>query len=291
MKHKFLALTLSLLTAFSFSSCIQSESTVTVKTDGSGTIENKTVMGGALMQMMQGFGQQLGGEAGATPPANPMAPDEEKLKAAASDFGEGVTFVGVEEIKEPNGSVGVVAKYAFEDINKVQLHLEDTFGAMKDMGEMGQQMSGQGGAATPEEADEKEDPLTFEFAAGSPAKLSINFPQPEPGDLGSNEDAPAKAETPDPTQMAMAQQMLGDMRFGVKLVVDGEVVESNASYQEGNETTLFSMEMGKMLGDPANMSKMQALENEEDFNKVKETLKDIDGMKFETEEKVTIEFK
>ena len=135
MKQKLLALTLALITAFSFSSCIQSESVVTVKTDGSGTIENKTTMGGALMQMMQGFGQQLGAEPGSVP-ENPLAPDEEQLKAAAADFGEGVTFVGVEEVKGADGSVGVVAKYAFEDINKVSLNPEDAFGAMKDVGEM-----------------------------------------------------------------------------------------------------------------------------------------------------------
>jgi hypothetical protein len=293
MKHRLLSGALALFTAFSFSSCIQSESTVTVKADGSGTIENKTTMGGALMQMMQGFGQQLGGDPAAAP-KNPMAPDEEKLTAAAADFGEGVTFVGVEEIKGTDGSVGHVAKYAFVDINKVTLHLEDSFGAMKEMENMGGPggPGGAGDAPDVEEDTEKEDPLTFNFTPGSPATLAINFPQPDADDLKSDGGgAPAAAETPDPTQMAMAQQMLGDMRFSMKLVVDGEVVNSDASFQEGNETTLLSMEMGKMLGDPANMGKMQALEGEEDFEKVKETLKDIDGMKFETKEKVTIEFK
>jgi hypothetical protein len=293
MRQKLFALTLALITALSFSSCIQSESVVTVKTDGSGTIENKTTMGGALMQMMQGFGQQLGAEPGSVP-ENPLAPDEEKLKAAAADFGEGVTFVGVEEVKGADGSVGVVAKYAFEDINKVSLNPEDAFGAMKDVGEMGQQMSGQGGAP-PAADDEKknEHPITFNFSAGSPATLAINFPQPDSDSTKpKGDDSPSSpSEAPDPTQMAMAQQMLGDMRFGLTLQVDGEVESSDASYQEGNATTLFSIQMGKMLGDPANLGKMQALENEEDFNKVKESLKDIDGMQFETKETVTIKFK
>ncbi|MEM7146061.1 MAG: hypothetical protein AAF591_13065 [Verrucomicrobiota bacterium] len=286
---RLLATALATLT-LAFTGCIQSESTVTVKPDGSGTIVSTTTMGGMVVQMMQGMAQGLGGEAGAQP-GNPLEPDEEKLKAAAANFGEGVTFVGVEEINEANGNVGTKVTYAFTDINKVSVSPEDAFGAMDDLSEMGEQMSGQAGGSSEEgEADSKDDPITFSFTPGSPATLTINMPEPDPEDLQSDGTESGAAETPDPAQMAMAQQMLGDMRFGLNVAVEGEVVESDATYQDGNNTTIFAMEMGKMLGDPANISKMQALENEEDFNKIKESLKDIDGMKFETNETVTVKF-
>ncbi|MEM8953094.1 MAG: hypothetical protein AAGD22_02985 [Verrucomicrobiota bacterium] len=270
--------------------CIQSESTVTVKPDGSGTIVTQTTMGGALVQMMQGMTQQLGGEAGSRP-SNPLLPDEEKLKATAADFGVGVTFIGIEEINDPNGSVGSKVTYAFDNINAVKVAPEDAFGAMSELSEMSEQMAGAAGDnSSQSKAASKKDPITFSFTPGSPASLTINMPAPDPESLAPNSTKSEPTGTPDPTQLAMAQQMLGDMRFGLVVAVEGEVVESNATYQDGNNTTIFSMEMGKMLADPANITKMQALENEDNFHRIKNSLQDIDGMKFEGEEAITIKF-
>lgn len=300
MKSRCISLVRSLLVitlAFELMGCINSTTTVTVASDGSGTIEERSIMTAAAVNMMkqfaQGLGQALGGDDNSPASGNPMLQENADYTKRAARLGDGVKFVSAEEITDESGGKGALVRYAFEDIRKVQLTQKD---AMSAMDTMKSRMPGPGQIpglpGQPEE--EKDDPITFEFESGNVASLKVNVPRPDEEKSGKSGETPGTASTrpqPGPAELAQAKQILGNMGFALVVKVDGEIVESNATYQDGNATTLFSMDFGKMLDSPESFLKLQALGDEKDFDKIKESLTDIPGMKFETSETVEVRFK
>jgi hypothetical protein len=89
-----------LLIVISPLSCIQLESRITVKPDGSGTVEETFLVRRDFVQMIQemGKGTPESGVIIETVPSSPLY-DEEKLKAEASEMGGGVTFVSGRKIE------------------------------------------------------------------------------------------------------------------------------------------------------------------------------------------------
>ena len=81
-----------MLMLFGLSSCIQVESTISVKKDGSGTITEELVFGEQMVMMMQmGAAQGGPGAAGKDPMAQML--DKTKAQARAKKMGEGVELV------------------------------------------------------------------------------------------------------------------------------------------------------------------------------------------------------
>ena len=88
----------------------------------------------------------------------------------------------------------------------------------------------------------------------------------------------------------MMQQMFKDMRMTLKLeVVDG-IAESNASHVDGNVVTFIDMPFGKLLADPKNMKKLEAMKDASPADAAA-AFKDIEGLKIETKDEVTVKVK
>ena len=257
------------VSAFVLSGCLQIEKVVKVKPDGSGTVEETLVMAkSALEGMKQMAGGLTGDKAGNSKVADLF--NETKLKDAAQQMGEGVTFVSSTKISSEQGE-GYKAVYAFQDINKLKVD-QNPGSTMPSPGD------GQG-----KDSKKKQEPVVFRFTKGSPAELSITMPQPE---------VKPKKEQPEGMEdmaMQMMRQMLKDMKIVLTVEVVGEIKETNAEYRDGSRVTLMEMDMNKLFADPEKF-KALARANPQTLQEGKELLKGVDGVKIESAPEVKIKF-
>lgn len=267
---------LAAMAALSLSSCFQSETVIHLNKDGSGTLVEQTTLGAQMTAMMAQMAG-LGGEgADAKDPLAEMF-SEEKAKEKVASMGEGVTLEKVEKI-DADGKKGSRATYKFKDINKLKVNADAGASDMKDMGPGGEEV---------EKAAKKAEPVTFAYADG---KLVINLPQPEPKKDGAEEAPKPEEGEQDAQQMEMMKSMLGDMHMTVKVVAEGGISETNASFSEGNTITLIDMDFGKIVKNDAAFKKLQTLD-QNDPEAFKTAFKDVEGLKVEMKKEVTATLK
>lgn len=278
------SLALALLAVFSVTGCLQVEKVVKLKPDGSGTIEETVVVSkefaAQMKQMTAGLGA-LGGDkpadGGAAPAFNLM--DEKKLKEGAGKMGEGVTFISAKPVTTPAGE-GFTALYAFTDINKLKIN--------QDLGDSMPTSGGTGISAAPRAA--KGEPVTFVFTKGAPAGLTIHVPQPKDADLAKAQEK--KAEQPsggEDMAMMMMQQMFKDMKMTLAIEVAGTIAQTNAEHASGSRVTLMEMDFNKVLANPAKFKELSQAQPKS-IDEAKTLMKGIDGIKAETQPKVTVKF-
>ena len=278
------SLALALFALLGITGCLQVEKIVKLKSDGSGTIEETVVISKAfaeqMKQMTSGLGA-LGGDkpaAGAHPPSFNLM-DEKKLKEAAGKMGEGVTFVSAKPVTTPTGE-GFTAIYAFADIRKIKVS--------QDVGDSVPNPEGPGLSVKPKSG--KSEPLTFEFAKGAPANLTINLPQPKPGDSpAAKKDAPAQPEGGEEMAMMMMKEMFKDMKMTVAIEFAGKIAQTNAEHVAGSRVTLIEMDFNKVLANPAKFKELSKAQPKS-MEDAKVLLKGIDGIKAESQPKVTVKF-
>lgn len=270
MKNRILSFVTAACALF-LASCLQHEMTITLNKDGSGTLVEETVMGGEMLAMLEEMAAGFGGgqDAGGGPLDDLLS--EDKAKKRAGELGEGVTFAKIEPI-DANGGKGARVTYNFEDINKLR----------PDLGSGMNNMPG----ADEDDQDTKENPLVFQYEGG---KLTLTMPKPEKDEAA---DAVQDVEMPDdPQATAMMKQVFRDMKMSMKLVIAPGIAETNATHRDGDTITLMEMDFGKIVENPDGLKKLAATQNEEDPARIMESLKDIDGMKIETEPELTVTLK
>ncbi|MES2997052.1 MAG: hypothetical protein V4733_09615 [Verrucomicrobiota bacterium] len=256
----------SLVCATLLPSCLQHETTINLKTNGSGTLVEETRFGAQMVAMLS---QMPAGETGKDPFAEMFS--EEKAKARTAKLGDGVTFEKIEKI-DANGAKGVRIIYKFADINKLQIS-------------PGSGMSDLNPEAQPA-GQPKPQPIRFKLEGDD---LTVEMPKPQKSD----KPADAKPKDPDadnPQAEAMAKQMMSDMKVSLKIVAVDGIDETNATHRDGATVTLMEMDMGKILNQPGAFKKLQNADDE-DPAATMAVLKGIDGMKFETKEKIVIDLK
>jgi hypothetical protein len=269
---KLLLFVTSAIVALALPGCFQNETTVRLNKDGSGTLVEETRLGAQMMAMMDQM-SALGGENAQADPIKEMF-SEEKAKARAAELGEGVTYVKTEAINADGGAKGARITYSFEDINKLKVSTGDS---MKNMSPMG------AGAAP---AAKDNPPIEFSYAG---EKLTIRMPEPEKPEAPAAGDA-QKPDMDGPEAQAMMKQMLGDMKISFKVVIEPGIDQTNATHREGNTITLMEMNMGKLVENPDNLKKLTEVD-QDDPAAAMEALKDIDGVKVESQREVTVEVK
>ena len=110
---RFLILTLPF---FMLAGCFDVETVVRVRSDGSGVVEERMLMGGELIAMAR----QMQAASGEPTETNTLYKREE-LEDRAKAMGPGVSLVSVEPLVGEERE-GYVAVYAFPDINKLVLN-------------------------------------------------------------------------------------------------------------------------------------------------------------------------
>lgn len=201
--------------ALVLSGCFQLASVLTVRPDGSGTLEDRVT----LSETALGFARM----ADSTDAEGGLA-DREALEARAAALGPGVRLLRVDEAED-----GYTAVYAFDDVSAIQYTLpRPPIG--EDAGE-----------------DDDQRPFAFAFERGATSTLRVTVPDDDQPEA----DTTTAADETDPEQtrqmLAMMRMMLGEAHVSVALRVDGEIVETDAEYVDGGSVTLLDLQMGALI--------------------------------------------
>ena len=220
-----------------FTGCFQTVTLIRLNRDGSGTLEERFLLGNRFADMLRSMSPSdgQGDEAAAeTEPAQAAIPDPqtvdlEKLQARATAMGSGVELETAEPLASESGA-GYRAVFRFPDINPLELRF--------DPGESLAEASG--GENTPPE------PIRFRFTRGPTPGLEILLPE-----TGREQRSPGPqaAGGPEDSTLHMLRQVYGDMKIRLALEVDGRITESNAAYREGSTVTLLDLDFGLLMQD------------------------------------------
>lgn len=261
---RFLAVLVASLT---LTACLNSSTIVKVKPDGSGTVEQTTLVNTAAMKGM------MGGQGG--PPGSMM--NKADLERTAERMGKGVRLVSSEPIKGEMGFEGTKSIFAFDDINQIQIT----------------QGPSMGGARSSEPTSD--DPVRFTLTRnGATSTLSINYvdkpgtgttdgiPNPQPGDM---------PDLTNPMFMNMLKTMFQGFKINVALEVIGTIVKTNADYVTGSRVTMLEMDAVTLLSDEAKLRELQGkLGPDSSLSQIKPFLKDVKGIKIDGPS-ITVEFR
>ena len=276
---------------FVSTSCVRTSTVVKVGEDGTGSIIARYYFSPQMLAMIEQLGAAGGalGDAGAQGPnlgiiGDMASPDEESLKADASNYGEGVTYAKHEAGKDDEGWEGYTVEYSFEDIRKVRIDQNSVPGKAKEFVEAsGEQI----------EAD-KGSKITFGLEGKT---LTINNDIAEDSlnqMIDEKQMEQAKAMGMKPSQaMQMAAGMTQGMRVGFFVRADGQIAETNAEHATGNLIILSDADVSQIMQDPDFAEFIDvAAENPESVtpDSVKELFKKIEAMTIELQEEVTVEF-
>jgi len=233
-----------------------------VKPDGSGTVEQTTLVNmAALKSMMPGAEQQAGN----------TAINKADLERTAARMGKGVRLVSAEKATGPNGFEGTRAIFAFDDINEIQVSQDPNMGGG----------TGPGRSSEPS----SDDPVRFTLTrGGGTSTLAINFVD-RPG-AGSGAAATASGgDMPDfsnPMMLNMIKTMFNGFKITIGLEVLGTIVKTNAEYVDGPRITLLEMDVAALLADEAKFKALTGkLGPDASLSEVKPYLKDIKGIKID----------
>ncbi len=254
--------------------CLDSTTLVKVKPDGSGTVEQTTLVNtSALKGMMPGAEKQAGG--------GPVI-NKADLEATAARMGKGVRLVSAEPIKTGNGFEGSKAIFAFDDINEIQISQDPN-------------MSGSTSGRLSSEPTQ-DDPVKFKLTRGAASStLTINYIDKASGvKPATPAGSPGPGDMPDitnPMVMGMLKTMFQGFKINVALEVVGSIVKTNAEYVEGPRLTLLEMDMAALLADEAKLKALQGkIGGDVSLSEIKPYLKDIKGIKIDGPS-ITVEFR
>ena len=263
--------------------CIENDTVVQVRPDGSGTIEETVMISDSVMQSMQAFSQGLGGAiSGGKDKAKSgeYDPVREMMKQAPSQarqFGPDVKFVSADPVKKDDMS-GYKAIYEFKDINKLMVNQNP-----------GDKMDKSGNG----KSDKKEEMIRFTFVKGPQSTLTVTLPDEtgagKNGKDKTDTDA-AKDKTDDPEAASQAAALFKGMRIRVALRIDGTILETNATYQDKTTLTLLDLQFGKMLENKGILQMMTSM-RPDSVAEMKALVKNIDGLKMELNNPVVVKFK
>lgn len=252
------------------SGCFQVERVVTVRPDGSGKYTETVMLSKKMVDFIQSLAAKEGEQA---KPFELVSPEE--LKSAASKMGNGVNFVSSRTVSNESFS-GYSAVYAFKDINQLLLD-PDPPSLDKNAPSAKQKLK-----------------IQFNYTPGPSALLTVALPtavtaQEQPNTAQTPQ--PPKNEQPDPKDVEMLKEMFDGMRFGLRLVIDGNIIETNASYRDGNDIVIAEMDFGKLLNmAPEQLTQLKGLQ-QNDFAASLEIMKNIPGIKIDRNEKLIVRFK
>lgn len=262
-----------LLATFGLTACLNSTTLVKLKADGSGTVEQTTLMNLAAVKGMMGANAQAN--------TGPMM-NKADLERTAARMGKGVRLVSTEEIKGANGFEGTKAIFAFDDINQIQISQDPN-------------LSGGTDTKTAPEA-KQDDPVKFKLTKNSSgtSTLTINFADRPVAKEAQPATTGTPAEMPDltnPMMLNMVKTMFQGFKINIDLEVLGSIVKTNAEYVSGPKLTLLEMDMGELLQDT---DKLKALQGKigpgASFSEIKPYLKDMKGIKIDGPS-ISVEFK
>jgi hypothetical protein len=198
-------------------------------------------------------------------PEDPFS--EERARAQADQFGEGVTFLSAERIKRPD-SEGIKASYGFKDIRKVKID-QNAAGAKS------------GGAPRQEPSL-----ITFRLEPSSGGASVLTVVTPRPKEEESKEPAPPAGDK----EIDMIRELLKGFKMSMAIEVQGTLIKTNADHVDGSTVTVFEMDLDSLLADPEKLKEL-AGRKPKTMAEAQALLKGVKGIKLNAAPEITIEFK
>ena len=259
---------LALVSTVALTACLNSTTLIKLQADGSGTVEQTTLMNvAALKSFAPGADKPIGGV------------NQADLERTATRMGKGVRLVSAEPFRGANGFEGSKAIFAFDDINQIQVN-------------QGPSMSGSTDGRMSSEPS-SDDPVKFKLTrAGGTSTLTIAFiDQPGGGKAEPGANPMADMDLTNPMMMGMIKSMFAGFKINIGLEVAGSIVKTNAEYVTGSRLTLLEMDMDSLLADEAKLKALQRkLGPDASLSAIKPYLKDIKGIKVDGPT-ISVEFK
>ena len=245
----------AVLVPFVLAGCLQIETTVRVRPDGSGEVVERFLMAHGIVEMLAGMAQ-MGGE----PDFSLINPQD--LQSRAAQMGQGVSFSGVEPLSDSWGE-GYVARYQFRDINSLRVNQNP-------------------GDSVPLESDEPSvrEFLTFSMQRGNPATLEVRLPQPD--EVQTEAEAPPSEE-----ELEAAAQFYRDMRVAVRIEVVGTLIDTNAQHSSGNTVTLLDLDFNRILDNPT-LRRSVLSSQASSLSEVQQIAREAEGFDIEPRERVML---
>jgi hypothetical protein len=275
MKKLFASLTIFFV-ALVIAGCVDVETKIRVNKDGSGTIEETMLMSSEMVEMMKQFMSGFATDSTSSQEFNLY--NEEDLKNKTSDYGEGVVFLSGKELKQ-DGRQGYTAIYSFADLNKLKFD-QNPDSKMPE------------GIEEPDQEPKQKEYITFKFDRNNGSEITINMPPAsnENGKADSNMDTEnIDADSMNTADLTKLKALLKDFNISLVVETDGEIKETNASYAGKSSVTLFDLNFNLLLDDPEKLKALKKI-NPGDMIEVKDILKDVPGIKIETNNPVKIKF-
>ena len=247
--------------------CIQGETTVRVGSDGGGVIIDRFLVSHDLIEM---FGFMMPeGEAF-------DLYDEAQLREQAGQYGVGVSLLASHRVENGFGS-GYEARYGFADIEALAISPDP-----------GRNMPNDG--MEPEAEGDPDAPVTFTLRQTEPAELVIHWPVDDDMTESGEEAETTPSGEPDPAELDMIKAMMQGLRIAMYVEFAGEIVETNATFQEGSRITLAEIVLDDILGD-ASALKQFAVAEPKTLADVKKMVAGFPGLKLEVEPEVRVSFR
>jgi len=276
MKKLFASLAIFFV-ALAITGCIDVKTKIKVNKDGSGTIEETMLMSGEMVEMMKQFMSGFAADSIDTQEFNLY--NEEEIKNKASDYGEGVQFISGKELRE-DGREGYTAIYSFADLNKLRFDQNPD------------SKIPEGVEAAAGQEPEKKEYITFRFDRNDGSEITVNMP---PASKESEKDdstmdmGDTSTDSLNAGDLSKLKDLLKDFNISLVVETDGEIKETNASYVDKSSVTLFDLNFNLLLDDPEKLKALKKI-NPGDMQEVKDILKDVTGIKIETNNPVKIKF-
>lgn len=244
-------LLLSLVVAFSASSCLRTSTEVRVKKDGSGSIVARYHFSPEMLAMLDqlgalggAFGSLEGGAAGG-PDIGLMRelakPDEASLKADAAGYGEGVRYAKHEPGKDEEGWEGYSVVYEFDDVRKVRVDQRSMPGKARELVQ-----SAHGELKSVESGG-----LSFGLEGDLLTVRSSFLEKGMDGLVDPKQIEQAKGMGMAPSEaLKMGAGMAKGMRIGYFVRAEGGIAETDADHVAGDLIVISDADLSKVLLDP-----------------------------------------
>lgn len=260
----------ALVFLFVATGCLQVDTKVYINRDGSGIIEETVLIKDEVLDMMKQF--FLAFDTTQTEDFNFFK--EEELISKASKYGEGVSYLSSEKLKEDNFE-GVKARYSFNDISKVNLSLiaDDQLPALTD------------------EPTEKSDSEILKFVLDkSPSQTNLKIFLPNMEEEQSEEST--VEEIDDSTfneNFERTKEMFSDMKISLRIIPNEKIKQTDADYVDDNQITLMEMNLNSLIEKPE-LFKDLSNNKIKSLDEFRKAVKDIEGFRIESKDVINISF-
>ena len=256
--------------------CLQVDTTINLKKDGSGTINEKVLMSKTFVNMMKEFAMAFQDSATAAEEEFSLFKDEDII-SDAKEYGDDVKYLSHSFISNDEWE-GYEAIYSFDDISKIRIQPDPDSKVAMSEDETGSEDEGEY--------------YFFKFKKGDVSELIIDRPEIEFNKDSQEEESSSEevTEQNDDELGEEALKMMDGMKINIAVKIDGEISSSNATYVDGSTVTLFQMNLSEMMKDK---EAFKEFKNQEPKNieEMKQFIEKFPGMKIEIQKPVSVKFK